>query len=539
VGEARRRRLTEDAALAHGGAGPRLAVCLIARNEAENLPRALASVAEIADEIVVVDTGSTDDTVAVARRLGARVGRVEWQNDFAAARNAALELATARWILSLDADEELAPESVAPLRRLVAQDAPGPTLLTVAIESVLDSGLTSVSHLGRLFPNLPSMRFHRPIHEEVTGAAGPPQPASGVTLRHYGYLGAERARQTKVERNLAMLLAAVERDPRDVASWYYLGVEYGGAGMHAAAADLFERWLDRIETVVPRQGALRARQQYATALHALGRTELAARVAADGAGRYRSAVLSALAAGYTVAGEPASARRLAESALDLAERSTGEPWPRHSIRAAALTVLGDVSRRATDLPGARRHYAAAADADPTATQPRLRLAELAADGGDLPGARAALLAVLAVAPADVATHLSLARLERRMGILQEPFDRLTAQVAETPRSLDLRLELAAVLYDAGEYALGVDVLSAAEELPELAGAPPAFRAHYFARIAHGCVEARRFDEAMRAYRNAFQADPGLAGPRPAAPGSLVQIVPSAAAAGPAAPFGLA
>jgi tetratricopeptide (TPR) repeat protein len=335
-----------------------------------------------------------------------------------------------------------------------------------------------------------------------------------------------------------MLLAAVDRDPHDVASRYYLGVEYGGAGMHAAAAALFERWLEPIEQVIPRQGALRARQQYATALHALGRTGLAARVAAEGARRYDSAVLSALAAGYTSASDPAAARRLAESALHLAERSSGEPWPRHTVRAAALTVLGDLSRP-DDVAEARRRYLAAAAADPSATQPHHRLSDLAADAGDLPAARSALLDALAVAPADVATHLALALLERRMGLLQEPFDRLTAQVAATPRNLDLRLGLAAVLYDAGEYSLGVDVLSAAEELPELDGAPPAFRAHYFARLAHGCVEAKRFDDAMRAYRSAFQADPGRAGPRPVAPGSLVQIVPGAAVVDPVAPVGRA
>ena len=542
MGEARRRRRTENAALAHGGAGPRLAVCLIVKNEAPNLPRCLSSVAGIADEIVVVDTGSTDDTIAVAERLGARVGRFEWRNDFAAARNAALDMATAPWILSVDADEELAPESVGPLREIVARDPVGPVLMSVAIDSRQDSGTASRSELTRLLSNTPSLRFHRPIHEQLadlSGRATPHVPAPGVRLIHHGYVGAERARQQKVERNLSMLLAAVEREPEDVASRYYLAVEYGAAGMHAAAAELFASWLDRMQATLPRSAAIRAIEQYAFALDRLGRADEAGRIANDGASRHRSGVLSALAAAYRLASDPIAAERLAAAALDLAGTGGGEPWPPKTIRAAATTVIGDVRRRQGDRAGAGERYRAALALDPTATQPRLRLAELAADSRELADSRAILLETLEIAPNDPATHVALARLERRMGLLQEPFDRLTPQVAVTPRSLDLRLELAAVLYDAGEFALGADVLAAAEELPELAAAPPASRAHYFGRLAHGCIEAQRFDEATKAFQSAFQADPGLAERHRVAPGSPVRIGPSGAGAGPAVPAGRA
>ena len=86
---------------------PRLSVCMIVKNEERFLGQCLASVKDIADELIVIDTGSTDRTVEIAREHGAQVGYFEWCNDFAAARNASIAPATGDWILFLDADEEL------------------------------------------------------------------------------------------------------------------------------------------------------------------------------------------------------------------------------------------------------------------------------------------------------------------------------------------------------------------------------------------------------------------------------------------------
>jgi glycosyltransferase involved in cell wall biosynthesis len=92
-----------------------LSVCMIVRNESHHLPKALASVKGFAAEIVVVDTGSTDDTVSIASAMGAKVLHFEWTDDFAAARNVALEAATKPWILSLDADQRLDSDSTGAL----------------------------------------------------------------------------------------------------------------------------------------------------------------------------------------------------------------------------------------------------------------------------------------------------------------------------------------------------------------------------------------------------------------------------------------
>src|SRR5437016_1157295 len=101
---------------------PRLSFCAIVRNEAANIVRCLDSVAALVEEKIVVDTGSTDDTVALAEDCGATVSFFAWRDDFAAARNAAVEKATGDWILWLDADEFLLPESIPLVREAVARD---------------------------------------------------------------------------------------------------------------------------------------------------------------------------------------------------------------------------------------------------------------------------------------------------------------------------------------------------------------------------------------------------------------------------------
>jgi len=103
----------------------RLSVCVITHNEAANIVRTLESVKGIADEMIVVDSGSTDDTVALARSCGAKVFVEEWKG-FAQQKNSALAKATGDWTLSLDADEEVSPELAASIQALLKSGRPQP-----------------------------------------------------------------------------------------------------------------------------------------------------------------------------------------------------------------------------------------------------------------------------------------------------------------------------------------------------------------------------------------------------------------------------
>jgi tetratricopeptide (TPR) repeat protein len=141
-----------------------LSLSMIVRNEAERLERCLASVADFVDEMVIVDTGSGDATVAIAERWGAVVHHLDWPGDFAPARNAALDLVQGEWVLVLDADEQLLAEARQPLRQLMAQ----PDQLVVNLLRLERGARQSpYSRVSRLFRRHPAIRWSRPYHAMI------------------------------------------------------------------------------------------------------------------------------------------------------------------------------------------------------------------------------------------------------------------------------------------------------------------------------------------------------------------------------------
>jgi len=188
----------------------RVSLCVIARDEAPVLGTCLASAAAAVDEIVVVDTGSRDDTVAVARAHGANVIEAPWTDDFAAARNLALAHANGAWALTLDADETLTPDAADALAGTIAEA--GAPALRLPIEEVGTSGDVETIHFAvRLFRRVPAHRWQRPVCERVTAAATEYVP---LPIRHHGYATSE-ARYTKLDRNRLLLERAVAAAPAD------------------------------------------------------------------------------------------------------------------------------------------------------------------------------------------------------------------------------------------------------------------------------------------------------------------------------------
>ncbi|MBB4843567.1 hypothetical protein HNP55_002090 [Paucibacter oligotrophus] len=237
-----------------------LSVCLIVRDEAHNLPLALASVQGLAHEIIVVDTGSVDNSPAIAAAWGARVLHWAWQDDFALARNQALAAASCDWILSLDADQQLAPASLPALRQALGRQDCLAQLVQVQLLSAaadaranpLGDGraiapLQSLQAL-RLFRRDPRIRFEGRVHEDVAESllrmGSSHWPDSGLTLFDHGYVQAsERAR--KRERNLALLRLSQAENPEGLYLGYKLAISLPPE-QQAQSQALLERAMEQV-----------------------------------------------------------------------------------------------------------------------------------------------------------------------------------------------------------------------------------------------------------------------------------------------------
>jgi tetratricopeptide (TPR) repeat protein len=197
---------------------------MIVRDEEANLPACLGPLAGVFDEVVVVDTGSTDRTREAAAALGARVFDVPWMDDFAAARNAALDRATGSWAFRLDADDRFEPAEVGKLRALLAGLTERPEGLTLRYRHDLGRRSIELDEV-RLFPIRKDVRWEYRVHEQIrrsiTAAGGVIRP-SGVALGHRGYREPSDLR-CKLERNLRLL----ELDRRDHSADPFIGFYLG------------------------------------------------------------------------------------------------------------------------------------------------------------------------------------------------------------------------------------------------------------------------------------------------------------------------
>ncbi len=225
----------------------RLSVCMIVRNEEAVLSDCLGSVTEVADQLVVVDTGSTDDTITIASSYGAEIYHFQWINDFAAARNESIKYATGDWILWLDADERLLESSIEPLKRLLAPFK-CPVIYQVHIRNLQRDGQSyTVSMSHRLFSRHPRLRFSGRIHEQVHPSlktAGGIEKPSEIMLEHKGYALEEDQMRAKFHRNMVLLEAMVEEQPDSAYAHYTLGQNHALLGEQEKALQAYLRALE-------------------------------------------------------------------------------------------------------------------------------------------------------------------------------------------------------------------------------------------------------------------------------------------------------
>ena len=214
-------------------AGQKLSVCMIVKNEERFLEDCLRSVKNVADQIVVIDTGSTDRTKEIAQKYDAEVHSFVWQDNFAAARNASLKYAKGDWILWLDADERLLPESAPKLKALLKPERKAVAYLAT-IKSMMADGKTFKLSTGhRLFNNRKNIYFEGRIHEQIifsVARAGGEERPSEITLFHLGYGLGKEEQKKKDERNRHLLLKMVKEEPSNAYAHFTLGQNYNMAG---------------------------------------------------------------------------------------------------------------------------------------------------------------------------------------------------------------------------------------------------------------------------------------------------------------------
>ncbi|OKP93775.1 glycosyltransferase [Paenibacillus sp. P32E] len=232
----------------------RISLCMIVKNEADNLAQCLASVRGVADEIVVVDTGSTDSTVQIARSFGAKVVAFPWSGDFAAARNAGLNQAQGQWILVLDADEELDQGSRGELLLCAEHMEYEAFFLRIHNHSgtARSSQTITVNPILRMFRNRPSYRFSGIIHEQIASVIVKETPAasmhlSTVVIHHYGYANGVVAKKDKIRRNVELLKEQLKLNPGDAFHHFNMAVEYMRLGEYDPALEHIRTSLEQVE----------------------------------------------------------------------------------------------------------------------------------------------------------------------------------------------------------------------------------------------------------------------------------------------------
>ena len=355
----------------------RIAGCYIVRNEAAVLAKSLDSLVGAVDELVVVDTGSEDDTAQIARSRGARVVSHEWREDFSEARNFALGELTADWVVFLDADEYFTPETRGRLRaEIEAADAAGTDLLLIQWRNIdADTGAHLVDvYTPRIFRLKPELRYQGRIHEQLRENGGLVRrtavvPEDRLLLIHTGY--STHLSKAKAARNLRLLLADMAESEHPETLYMAIAEAYDGLGDEAMA--LKYAYLD-IEN--GRQASTYASRSYRILLRRLAarpaafeeRREAARRATEDfpELPEFHAEYAECLAYGFDYAG----ARREAAAALaafdsyhgleplqfDAAMRAAVEErralWEKIQARQEAVTVSACLIARdeARDLP---------------------------------------------------------------------------------------------------------------------------------------------------------------------------------------------
>lgn len=263
-----------------------VSAAMIVKDEGDTIADSVTQLLKAVDEVVVVDTGSQDNTAELAEKAGAKVFHYTWQDDFGAARNEALSHVTGDWVLFVDGDEVLEEEDVAVPRTVAGlfRDNDPPMIFRIVQVNHIGNTVEPNYDMSRFYPTRFGLRWWGRIHEQVGPAEGGvfatiySRPAARIRLHHNGYEPDVMLQKNKLERNINLLRRTVEEDPRDVASWGFLGREYYMMGqLEESVRALYQA--EGLAAAFPNYGRLAEVRSYLTeALIRLERLEEALQV---------------------------------------------------------------------------------------------------------------------------------------------------------------------------------------------------------------------------------------------------------------------
>ena len=210
---------------------PKISACMIVKNEEEFLPNCLNSIKGVVDEIIIVDTGSTDDTMTIAKNFGAKVYHHPWNDSFSEARNHCLNHASGDWILQIDADEELEQADIPKLRLAISDHRYNGII--IAIQSIIKDGLHTFYH-PRIFRR--GKGFYKDIIHEQTIIEGERLPTE-IRLYHHGYNLDGKKMRIKWQRTTHLLKKQIAHNKHDGFAWFNLIRNY-------RIQDLFQDGID-------------------------------------------------------------------------------------------------------------------------------------------------------------------------------------------------------------------------------------------------------------------------------------------------------
>lgn len=267
-----------------------LSLCMIVKNEQENLPRCLESVKDIVDEMIIVDTGSTDETVKIAEEFGAKVFHFPWNGSFSDARNVSLRNAGCDWILLMDADDELEKTQRQEVLSLADKnEADAYFFLTVSYLGEKPGNEVMNNLNVRLLKNGKGYFFSSPIHEQIYSNIMAINPNAlilnkDIKVYHYGYLNKNVLYQDKRNRNIGILEKELEQNPGYVFALFNLGNEYFAMGNYLKALEYYEASHEKFD---PPQGySSKLILKLANCYMNLGRHDDALRTIDEGLGYY-------------------------------------------------------------------------------------------------------------------------------------------------------------------------------------------------------------------------------------------------------------